>query len=154
MCLAQSPSHLKDLDRIALGARPHLLLLAPTLVLRIGGGVALEAVGVNLEDGGARLAHVVRHSTASAHRVLKVGAIDLGGRGRIAGGEQEGKEGGSRRGVGEGRVGGEERKGGGEEWVQVQARLDSWDAIVLPLQEDVGVHRNVGSEPAEDKRLR
>ena len=67
----------EDLDGIALGARPGLLGLAPTLVLGVGGRVALEAVRVHLQHGGAVFAHVVDDGASRLHRVQEVAAVDL-----------------------------------------------------------------------------
>mmetsp|Transcript_29952 Transcript_29952/g.100106 ORF Transcript_29952/g.100106 Transcript_29952/m.100106 type:complete len:286 (+) Transcript_29952:958-1815(+) len=61
---------LEELDRVRLRARPLLFVLAAALVLRVGGRVALEAVRVNLHDGGPLLAHVVDHGAPRLERLL------------------------------------------------------------------------------------
>ena len=58
-------------------ARPLLLELAPALVLGVGGRVALEAVRVHLQDGGALGAHVVDDGAPRLHRVLEAAAVHL-----------------------------------------------------------------------------
>mmetsp|Transcript_35511 Transcript_35511/g.75850 ORF Transcript_35511/g.75850 Transcript_35511/m.75850 type:complete len:384 (+) Transcript_35511:768-1919(+) len=73
-------SLLEELDRIALLARPHLLRLAPTLVLGVGGRVALEAVRVHLEDGGALVPDVVDDGATRLERIGEAGAVDLDAR--------------------------------------------------------------------------
>mmetsp|Transcript_18098 Transcript_18098/g.54586 ORF Transcript_18098/g.54586 Transcript_18098/m.54586 type:complete len:389 (+) Transcript_18098:1386-2552(+) len=68
---------LEELDGVGLGARPLLLILAATLVLWIGGRVALKAVRVHLQDGRPLLPHVVDNRTARLERFLEVAAVDL-----------------------------------------------------------------------------
>mmetsp|Transcript_4123 Transcript_4123/g.9364 ORF Transcript_4123/g.9364 Transcript_4123/m.9364 type:complete len:423 (+) Transcript_4123:1061-2329(+) len=68
----------KFLDRVLVQSGPCLLVLTPTLVLRIGRRMPIETISVNLENSGSLAApDVVNHSLSSLGYIGSILSIDV-----------------------------------------------------------------------------